>query len=246
MAQNSPRPEYHSAFIMEQLFTNLSHAVEGAPLIALAAAVVWGILSIVLSPCHLASIPLIVGFISEQGKVTTKRAFWTSTLFAVGILITIAAIGAITAAAGRMLGDVGSYGNYFVALIFFIVGLHLLGVIPMPWSGPGQLGMKRKGLLAAFILGLVFGVALGPCTFAYMAPMLAVTFKLAKTAPLYGASLLLAYGVGHCAVIVAAGTSTDLVQRFLNWNEQSKGVTIVKCVCGMLVLIAGLYLLWSA
>ena len=231
---------------MEQLFTNLSHAVEGAPAIALGAAFVWGILSIILSPCHLASIPLIVGFISKQGQVTARRAFWTSTLFAVGILITIAVIGAITAAAGRMMGDVGRYGNYFVALIFFAVGLHLLGVIPMPWSGPGQVGMKRKGLLAAFILGLVFGIALGPCTFAYMAPMLAVTFKLAKTAPLYGASLLLAYGIGHCAVIVAAGTSTELVQRFLNWNEQSKGVTVVKCVCGLLVLIAGFYLLWSA
>jgi cytochrome c-type biogenesis protein len=231
---------------MEQLFTNLSHAVEGAPLLALGAAIVWGVLSIVLSPCHLASIPLIVGFISEQGNVTARRAFWTSTLFAVGILITIAAIGAITAAAGRMMGDVGRWANYFVAIIFFVVGLHLLGVIPMPFSGPGQVDMKWKGLLAAFILGLVFGVALGPCTFAYMAPMLAVTFKLAKTAPLYGASLLLAYGVGHCAVIVAAGTSTELVQRFLNWNEQSKGVTIVKCICGALVLLAGLSLLWSA
>ena len=230
---------------MEQLFTSLSHAVEGAPLLALGASVVWGILSIILSPCHLASIPLIVGFISEQGQVTARRAFWTSTLFAVGILITIAAIGAITAAAGRMLGDMGRYGNYFVALIFFVVGLHLVGVIPLSFSGAGPVGMKRKGLLAAFILGLVFGIALGPCTFAYMAPMLAVTFKLAKTAPLYGASLLLAYGVGHCSVIVAAGTSTELVQRFLNWNEKSRGVTIVKCICGALVMIAGLYLLWN-
>jgi cytochrome c-type biogenesis protein len=231
---------------VDKLFTTLSHAVEGTPLIALAAAVAWGVLSIVLSPCHLASIPLIVGFISGQGRVSTARASGIATLFAVGILVTIAAIGAITAAAGRMMGDVGRWGNYFVAAIFFVVGLHLLGVIPMPWSGPGQVGMKRKGLFAAFILGLVFGIALGPCTFAYMAPMLAVTFKLAKTAPLYGASLLLAYGVGHCALIVAAGTSTELVQRFLNWNEQSKGVTVVKCVCGLLVLIAGLYLLWSA
>ena len=231
---------------MEKLFTTLSHAVEGAPMLALAAAVGWGVLSIILSPCHLASIPLIVGFISKQGKVTVQRAFWTSVLFAVGILLTIAAIGAITAAAGRMLGDVGQYGNYFVAVIFFVVGLHLLGVIPMPWSGPGQVGMKRKGLLAAFVLGLVFGIALGPCTFAYMAPMLGVTFKLAKTAPLYGVSLLLAYGVGHCAVIVAAGTSTELVQRFLNWNEQSKGVTVVKYVCGVLVLLGGVWLIYSA
>jgi cytochrome c-type biogenesis protein len=231
---------------MEQLFINLSHAVEGAPVVALSAAVVWGILSIILSPCHLASIPLIVGFISEQGQVTSKRAFWTSTLFAVGILITIAAVGAITAAAGRMMGDVGRFGNYFVALIFFVVGLHLLGVIPMPWSGPGQVGMKRKGLLAALVLGLVFGIALGPCTFAYMAPMLAVTFKLAATDFLYGALLLLAYGAGHCSVIVAAGTSTELVQRFLNWNEQSKGLAVLKVLCGILVMLGGVWLIYSA
>jgi cytochrome c-type biogenesis protein len=231
---------------MEQLFTKLSHAVGGAPLVALSAAVAWGILSIVLSPCHLASIPLIVGFISEQGEVTAKRAFWTSTLFAVGILITIAAIGAITAAAGRMMGDVGRWGNYFVAVIFFVVGLHLVGVIPIPWSGPGRVGMKRKGFLAAFILGLVFGIALGPCTFAYMAPMLAVAFRLAGEAPAYGAMLLLAYGVGHCVVIVAAGTSAELVQRFLNWNERSRGLTFVRVTCGILVMLSGVWLVYSA
>src|SRR5512136_1819573 len=231
---------------MEQLFTNLSHAVEGAPAIALAASIAWGILSIILSPCHLASIPLIVGFISGQGRVSPGRASGIATLFAVGILITIAAIGAITAAAGRMMGDVGRWGNYFVAAIFFVVGLHLVGVMPMPWSGPGQVGMKRRGALAAFLLGLIFGIALGPCTFAYMAPMLGVTFKLAKTNFLYGALLLLAYGAGHCSVIVAAGTSTEVVQRFLNWNEQSKGVTIVKYVCGVLVILGGAWLIYSA
>lgn len=231
---------------MEQLFTQLSQAVEGAPLIALGASAVWGVLSILLSPCHLASIPLIVGFISGQGRVSTARAFWIATLFSVGILLTIAVIGVVTAAAGRMMGDVGGWGNYFVAAIFFLVGLHLLGVIPMPWSGPGQVNMKRRGLLAAFILGLVFGIALGPCTFAYMAPMLAVTFKLAKSAPLYGASLLLAYGIGHCAVIVLAGTFTEMVQQYLSWNEQSKGLAIVKNTCGVLVLLGGVWLIYSA
>ena len=237
---------HRSTLFVQQLFTTLTHAVEGTPAIALAAAFVWGILSIILSPCHLASIPLIVGFINEQGRISTRRAFATSTLFAVGILITIAAIGAITAAAGRMMGNVGQYGNYFVAVIFFLVGLHLLGVIPMPWSGPGQIGMKRKGLLAAFIIGLVFGIALGPCTFAYMAPMLAVTFRLASTKLAYGILLLLMYGLGHCSVIILAGTCTELVQRYMNWNEKSKGAIIVKKICGALVLLAGLYLIYIA
>lgn len=232
--------------MIEELFANLSRAVEGAPLLALSAAFVWGILSILLSPCHLASIPLIVGFTNEQGVVTTRRALWTSTFFAVGILITIAVIGALTASAGRMLGDVGRYGNYFVAVIFFAVGLHLLGVFGMPFSGPGSVGMKRKGILVALLLGLVFGVALGPCTFAYMAPMLGVTFQLAQSAPLYGALLLLAYGSGHCAVIVLAGTFTEVVQKFLNWNEGSKAVGRIKAVCGVLVLFGGLWMIYTA
>ena len=231
---------------MEKLFTTLTHAVEGTPAIALSAAFVWGILSILLSPCHLASIPLIVGFVDQQGRMSTKRAFFISTLFAAGILVTIGAIGAITAAAGRMLGDLGPYGNYFVSVIFFVVGLHLLGVIPMPWSGPGQVGMKRKGMLAAFILGLVFGIALGPCTFAYMAPMLGVTFRLATTNLGYGVLLLIVYGLGHCSVIVLAGTCTELVQRYMNWNEKSKGAVILKRICGILILIGGLYLIFIA
>lgn len=231
---------------MQELFTTLTHAVESTPLVALSAAFIWGILSIILSPCHLASIPLIVGFIDEQGQISTRRAFCISTLFAVGILITIAAIGAITAAAGRMMGDVGRYGNYFVALIFFVVGLHLLGVIPLPFSGPGRVGMKMRGLLAALILGLVFGIALGPCTFAYMAPVLAVTFKVAANSLVYGIALLFVYGIGHCSVIVLAGTFTEVVQHYLNWNEKSRGADILKKICGALVLVGGLYLIYVA
>lgn len=231
---------------MESLFTFLTRAVEGTPALAVSAAFIWGILSILLSPCHLASIPLIVGFIDQQGQITTRRAFWISTLFAVGILITIGVIGGITAAAGRMLGDVGRYGNYFVAVIFFVVGLYLLDVIRLPMPGTVQPGIKRKGMLAAFILGLVFGIALGPCTFAFMAPMLAVTFKLAATNLSYGILLLVVYGIGHCSVIVLAGTFTEIVQHYLDWNEKSQGAVILKKVCGVLVLLGGLYLIYTA
>jgi len=231
---------------MEQLFTTLTRAVAGAPHIALAAAFLWGVLSILLSPCHLTSIPLIVGFIDEQGRISTRRAFLISTVFAVGILVTIGIVGAVTAAAGRMMGDVGRYGNYLVAAIFFLVGLYLLEVVPLPWRGPDLGGFRRRGVLAAFVLGLLFGLALGPCTFAYMAPMLGVTFKLAATGFLYGVLLLTAYGVGHCSVIVLAGTSTELVQRYLNWNERSKGAVIVKRLCGVLVILGGLWLIYTA
>lgn len=231
---------------MESLFTTLTHAVEGSALVALSAAFLWGVLSILLSPCHLASIPLIVGFISEQRVETARRAFAIAGLFSLGILVTIALIGAVTAALGRMLGDVGAWVNYAVAAIFFLVGLHLLDVIPLPFSGPGNIGLKRRGLLAAFILGLVFGIALGPCTFAYMAPVLAVTVKVAAANALFAALLLTFYGLGHCGVIVAAGTFTEVVQRYLRWNERSRGAVILKRVCGVLVLLGGVYLIYTA
>jgi len=231
---------------MEQIFTALTRAVEGTPAIALTAALAWGVLSIVLSPCHLASIPLIVGFIDQQGWMSTRRAFTISLLFSMGILITIGVIGVATAAAGRMMGDVGRWGNYAVAGIFLVVGLYLLEVITLPLPSAAQPGIKRKGMLAAFVLGLVFGVALGPCTFAYMAPMLGVTFRLASTNLAYGVLLLVLYGVGHCGVIVLAGTFSEAVQHYLNWNEKSKGAVILKKVCGVLVLLGGLYLIYTA
>jgi cytochrome c-type biogenesis protein len=231
--------------MIEKIFIVLSAAVQGTPAFAIGASFLWGVLSLVLSPCHLSSIPLIVGFIDDQGRISTKRAFSISILFASGLMVSIAVIGVVTALAGRMMGDVGRYGNYFVAVVFFLVGLHLFDLIPMPWSGPSRIGMKGKGLLAAFLLGLIFGVALGPCTFAYMAPILSITFDLAGTDIWYGILLLLSYAVGHCSIIALAGTFTELVQRYLNWNERSKGPLIVKRVCGVLVILGGIYLIYT-
>jgi cytochrome c-type biogenesis protein len=145
-----------------------------------------------------------------------------------------------------MMGDLGSYANYFVAIIFFAVGLHLLGVIPLPLGGPGQVGMKRKGLLAALILGLVFGIALGPCTFAYMAPVLGIAFKTGAAQPVFAGLLLLLYGIGHCSVIVIAGSAGGWVQRYLNWNQHNGTILWLRRVCGILVLLGGLWLIHSA
>lgn len=213
---------------------------------ALAASLAWGVLSVILSPCHLASIPLVVGFVNGQGVMTTRRAFTLSLTFALGILVTIAAVGAVTAAAGRMLGDVGRAGNYVMAAILFVVGLVLLDVIPLSWSGLSGISTKKRGHAAAFILGLLFGVAVGPCTFAFMAPMLGVALRSASARPVYGAVLLLVYGIGHSSVIVLAGTFTEVVQRYLNWTERSKGAVILRRVCGVLVILGGVYFIMTA
>jgi len=229
---------------MVELLSQLSQAVEGSAGIALLAALVWGVLSVALSPCHLASIPLIVGFISGQREQSGRRAFTISLLFGSGILITVAVIGAVTAAMGRLMGDVGPIGNYIVAAVFLIVGLHMLDILPLPMPAPARVGIQRRGLLAALILGLVYGVALGPCTFAFMAPVLAVSFRTAADAPFFAAAMLALYGVGHSLFIVAAGTSASAAQRYLNWS--GRGTAALKRVCGALVIAGGGYLIYIA
>ncbi|MGQ9642852.1 MAG: cytochrome c biogenesis CcdA family protein [Ignavibacterium sp.] len=231
--------------MIEEIFTILSTALYDNFWIAVLASFGWGVLSILLSPCHLSSIPLIVGYISSQGKISVARTFNISLIFAVGILITIAAIGIITASLGRLMGDVGTVGNYLVAGIFFLVGLYLLDIIKINFNSFGMRQTKTKGLLAALILGLLFGIALGPCTFAYMAPVLGVVFQTAQTNYLLAVIFLLAFGIGHCSVIVGAGTLTGKVQKYLNWSEGSKTILWIKRICGVLVILGGVYLIYT-
>jgi len=231
---------------VNELFTSLTHAIDASGGIALAAAFLWGALSILLSPCHLASIPLIIGLVDRQHEVTPRKVFTVSFLFAAGILLSIALIGLFTALAGRILGDIGRYGNYLGAAIFFAVGLQLLGVLSSPWKKPEQSRFKSGSPWASLCTGLVFGIALGPCAFAFMAPVLAVTFKLSASAPLYAMSILLLFALGHCTIIVLAGMSTGVIRNYRHWNENSKGALRLRKVCGILVLLAGLYLIYTA
>jgi cytochrome c-type biogenesis protein len=229
--------------MFEGIFTTLYDALSTTGLIAILAAFGWGALSIILSPCHLSSIPLIIGFINSQGKVSIRRTFSISLIFSLGILITIALIGIITASLGRLMGDIGVIGNYLVAGIFLIVGLYLLDIIKINWGGFGFYKTNTKGMAAALILGLLFGLALGPCTFAYMAPVLGVVFQTSQTDYSYSILLLSAFGIGHCAVIVGAGTMMNKIQIYLNWTESNKMLTLIKKICGVLVIAGGIYLI---
>jgi cytochrome c-type biogenesis protein len=227
-----------------QVFETLSMALSGDTALALAAALAWGILSILLSPCHLSGIPLIISYISAQKQITLIRSFALSLIFAIGILITIAIIGIITASMGRLIGDIGFIGNLAVASVLILIGLYLLDLISLPYDGL-SLQTQKKGPLAALILGLLFGLGLGPCTFAYMAPVLGVVFHVSQTHPFYAGALIGAFGIGHIAVIVLAGTFTQAVQRYLNWADESHTVAKLRRICGMLVVAAGLYWIYQ-
>jgi len=232
---------------LDWLFTTLTDAMSGSLSIALLASFGWGVLSILLSPCHLSSIPLIIGFLTARGEREGSRGLLLSSVFAVGILVTIAVIGVITAAFGRIMGDVGPYGKYAVAIIFFVVGLYLMDLIHLPETGVVLRPLHlRSPYLSALVLGLVFGIALGPCTFAFMAPVLGLVFQMSDTNVAGAGSLLLCFGLGHAGVIAAAGGLALRVQAYINWTNRSNVVLWTKRVTGFLVVLGGIYAIYTS
>lgn len=231
--------------MLNEIFTQLNSALYGSIYAAVIASFSWGILSILLSPCHLSSIPLVVGYITTQGTISIRRTFSISVTFALGILVTIALIGVITLSLGRLMGDIGTTGNYLVAFIFLIIGLYLLDLFKLPWNGISISSTRYKGLAAAFLLGLFFGIGLGPCTFAFMAPVLAVVFQTSSSDIILSAALLTSFALGHCLVIAGAGTLSRIVQKYLNWTEGSRLMLYTKRLCGVLVILGGVYIIFN-
>ncbi|HEX2865887.1 MAG TPA: cytochrome c biogenesis protein CcdA [Ignavibacteriales bacterium] len=231
--------------MLNEIFTELNSALYGNIYLAVLASFTWGILSIILSPCHLSGIPLVIGYITSQGSISIRRTFNISLTFAFGILLTIALIGIVTLSLGRLMGDIGTLGNYLVALVFLVIGLYLLDLIRLPWNGISLSSTRFKGLKAAFVLGLLFGIGLGPCTFAFMAPVLGVAFQTAASGIIFPVILLAAYALGHCLVITGAGTLSQVVQKYLNWSGSSKLMQYTKKVCGVLVILGGIYIIYN-
>ncbi len=231
--------------MIDHLFGYLNQLLASGFGLALLASLLWGILSVLLSPCHLSSIPLIIGYITSRKTKNTQQSFLLALVFALGILITIALVGVVTASLGRLIGDVGVWGNIVVAAVFIIMGLYLLDVISLNWSGL-PVSSSNTGYWGALGLGLLFGIGLGPCTFAYMAPVLGIVFSMAQSSWLKPVLLILAFGIGHSAVIAFAGGFGRWVQDYLNWSSQSRATTIVKKIAGVLVLLGGLYFIYTA
>ncbi|MEI7942183.1 MAG: cytochrome c biogenesis protein CcdA [Candidatus Riflemargulisbacteria bacterium] len=229
--------------LLTLIFSWLSAMLYRNPLIVFFAAFIWGILSVVLSPCHLSSIPLAIGYINGKGKVSNYRVVALSALFSVGILISLISLGVLTSLLGRMMGDTGRLTLIIVGIVFVIVGLSFLDFIRIPKVPIYKAKVKSQSLLGAFILGLLFGVALGPCTFGFMMPVLALAFQTATKNLIFAVAMMVAFSFGHTLVIIFAGTFINFVQTILNWEEKSKAIVYFRRFCGILIIVSGVVII---
>jgi len=228
----------------EQWFLTLNSWITGGSAVALAGAFLWGMVSVVLSPCHLASIPLIVTYVAGQEEaVQPRRAAQYAGLFTLGLFITIALVGIACSMLGLMLGDVGPYWTLLVGALLIWVALDMLGLKALPLSGGLLARLRVHGRGGALVLGLAYGVLSGSCTFGFIAPILAII--TVQKDFLAGGAMILLFGLGHCLPIALAGSSTAAVSNLLDNSSFQRGSLWFKRIAGVGIALLGVYFILS-
>ncbi len=225
---------------MDQLFLTINSWMGQGLLLAGLGCFLWGMVSVLFSPCHLASIPLLVSYVAGQNQIVEgRKAVLYAVLFTLGLFITIATIGIVCTLLGRMLGDVGPYMSIAVGAILVWVSLDFLGVAKCSMSNGLMAKIQVKGMVGALVLGLAYGVLSGSCTFGFIAPILAIITVQKKI--ITGITFIVLFGIGHCIPIALAGSSTALVKKFFANNTWNRGSTIFRKLAGVCIGALGLY-----
>jgi cytochrome c-type biogenesis protein len=226
--------------MLDTFFLTVNQWMTGSLALAGLGCFAWGMVSVLFSPCHLASIPLIVAYVGGQKKLLNPReACLYSIIFTLGLFITIAVIGILCALLGRMLGDVGNYWQILVGLILIWVALGMLGVESCSLSGRFLYRIKLSGIPGALVLGLAYGVLSGSCTFGFIAPILAIITVQEKIAT--GILLIILFGLGHCLPLVIAGSSMAAVKKLLENHSWNMAGTWFRKIAGTFIVILGIY-----
>ncbi len=223
---------------METLLNHLSQLITDNFYLAYLGVFFGGILTS-SNPCVLATIPLVIGYVSGYSEGDRRKALIYSLTFILGLSITFTILGAIASLVGGLFGMVSRTWYFVVGGIAMIVGLHLIGLFQWNLPIPVQLQPKQRGLLGAFLLGLLFGIVSSPCATPILA--LILTFVATKGEVAYGTSLLFVYALGHCALIFLAGTAAGFAESFIKSKGISNITTWGKRIGGFVIVLVGVY-----
>jgi cytochrome c-type biogenesis protein len=223
---------------MEAFFSNIQNVIQNQHGLAFAAVFLGGIVS-AASPCVLAAIPLIIGYVGGYSEGSKKKAALYSLVFIVGLSITFTLLGAAASVMGQFLGFMGRWLYLGLAVIAIAMGLQLMGIISVPLPFQKTRAVKTKGLLGAFLLGMLTGTVSSPCA----TPVLAVILAYVSTQGdmVYGGSLLFVYALGHCALIFIAGLSVGLTESIASSRGVRNFSLYSKKFSGVVLVIVGLY-----
>lgn len=225
---------------MNEFLNNFANLLSSNIWIALVMALVAGIISS-FSPCVLSTIPLVIGYVGGYAKKDKNLAFKYSLIFCMGLVITFTMFGAFSAILGKLMTGTGKWWYIVLGIIMLIVALQLLGVIEFE-NNFCKMPNKRTGLLGAFFLGILGGVLSSPCSTPVLIAIL--TFVAGKGNIVLGVVMLFLYAIGHCTLIIIAGTSVGFVESISSSNKTLVLGKILKTILAIVIALLGLYLIY--
>jgi cytochrome c biogenesis protein CcdA len=222
---------------------NIEQIITLYPFVAFGAVFLAGVLSSA-SPCVLATIPLVVGFVGGYADGDRWKAFRYSSSFILGLSLTFTAFGAAAGLLGTMFGTLGGWWYVVAGIVAIVMGGQMMGLYEIRLPIKREFKPKQGGVVGSFILGLFFGVVSSPCA----TPVLVVilTYVATKGQVLYGTVLLFTYAIGHCLLMLAAGTFTGFIESFVKAKGVVNFSVWTKRIGGCVVAVVGVYLLWQA
>jgi cytochrome c biogenesis protein CcdA len=221
---------------------NMDQIVSSYPLLAFGAVFLAGVLSSA-SPCVLATIPLVVGFVGGCADGDRRKAFRYSLAFIFGLSLTFTAFGAAAGLLGTMFGTLGGPWYLIAGAVALAMGGQMMGLYNIRLPIRRDFRPKQGGIVGSFLLGLFFGVVSSPCA----TPVLVVilTYVATKGKVIYGTALLFTYAVGHCMLMLAAGTFTGFVESFIKARGVINFSAWARRLGGFMVAVVGCYLIWG-
>lgn len=222
---------------------NIEQVVAVYPLLAFGAVFLAGVISSA-SPCVLATIPLVVGFVGGYAEGDRWKAFRYSLAFILGLSLTFTAFGAAAGLLGTMFGTIGGWWYVAAGIVALVMGGQMMGLYEIRLPIRRDFKPKQGGMVGSFILGLFFGVVSSPCA----TPVLVVilTYVATKGQILYGTALLFSYAIGHCLLMLFAGTFTGFVEAFAKTRGVENLSNWSRKVSGCIISLAGAWFLLQA
>ena len=206
-----------------------------APLLALLAGFLTS-----FTPCCLANIPIIIGYVGGIGERNPKRGFLMSLVFAIGSTVTFMILGLIAGTAGNLFNHESVLYHVIIGILMVLMALQVWGVINII---PGVVfeDEGRKGYLGAFFAGIIGGIFASPCS----TPVLIVilTFILRQNNILAGLLLMLMYSLGHNILIVISGTSVSFIKKIEENPRYQRISNVLSFIFGLVILIIAIIML---
>ena len=232
------------------------------------AAVFVGGLALNLTPCVYPMIPVTVAFFSHQASGSKLHTAWLAVLYVVGLSLSYAVLGAVTASAGALFG---AWLQHPAVLLIIAAGLVALALsmfglyeLRLPQFVTQRLGRVPAGAAGAFIMGTAVGFIAAPCIGPFVAGL--VLFVAQRGSPWFGFLLFFTLGLGMGLPYLVLGMAAGHVNRlpkagpWLIWSKKALGVVLLGlalffvrgllptrllALCIMaLLLSAGVYLGW--